>query len=95
MEQWVWSDSPHVATALGWESNSALREWLDLGGAWGATDSAKPQDAKLALELALREKRIPRSSSLYADLASKVGLARCQDPSVARLVSVLREWFST
>lgn len=94
LEGWVWSDSPKVDEALGWQGQQPpLRDWLRDQGLW-ATDTPKPADPKKALEKALREVRIPRSSAVYGELAGKVSLSRCQDPAFARLRAVLRDWFA-
>jgi hypothetical protein len=82
LEIWVWSASPHVEDVLGWRgSTPPLRSWLRNQGLWG-DDRPKPQDPKRAMEGALYEKRIPRSSSLYRQLAEKVGLTTCRDASL-------------
>lgn len=93
VEIWVWSDSPHVAETLGWESVSALREWLHAHGLWEA-ERTKPLDPKAAYRAALRESRIPPSSAIFRRLAESVGIARCTDPSFIRLVDLLRGWFA-
>ena len=65
LEVWVWSDSPHVDRCLGWEGEQpSLRAWLEEQGMWPPGEP-KPQDPKLAVELALRRARKPRSSALY------------------------------
>lgn len=93
LEIWVWSASPHVEDVLGWKgSTPPLRSWLCNQGLWG-DDRPKPQDPKRAMEGALYEKRIPRSSSLYRQLAEKVGLTTCRDASLQRIVKPLRGWF--
>jgi hypothetical protein len=46
------------------------------------------------MEAALRHLRRPRSSSIYAQLAERVGLERCMDPAFIRLKEVLQSWFS-
>ncbi len=54
LEAWVFSDSPHVATALGWtQRRSELRNALRDQGLW-PHDSAKPPDPRAAVEWALR-----------------------------------------
>ena len=93
LEVWVWSDSPHVDRCLGWEGEQpSLRAWLEEQGMWPPGEP-KPQDPKLAVELALRRARKPRSSALYRQLADTVGLDRCSDPAFARLRALLRTWF--
>lgn len=93
LEVWVWSDSPEVEHALGWNGkNPGLRDWLHKKGLW--TDkSKKPPDPKKAVELALREMRKPRSSSIYKNLAQKVSFKRCEDPAFEKLCKKLTEWF--
>ncbi len=93
LEIWIFSDSPHVALALGWVNQSlGLREALEGQDLWDR-NSLKPADPKAALEWALREVRRPRSSSIYRDLASRVSTKRCQDRSFLRLRSQLQDWF--
>ncbi|WP_025321804.1 methylation-associated defense system protein MAD4 [Deferrisoma camini] len=93
IEAWVWSRSPHVERVLGWAgARPPLREWLKTRGLW-PEDRAKPEDPKATVEDALREKRIPRSSALYRELAEKVTLRGCQDAAFGRLCDVLRRWF--
>lgn len=93
LEQWVWSDSPHVASYLGWQGRQPpLRDWLRERGLWCSSDP-KPADPKKAVERALEAVRIPRSSSIYANLVSLVSVRRCQDDAFSRLKSLLRDWY--
>jgi hypothetical protein len=93
LEVWIFSDSPHVAAALGWPTSVAdLRAALENEGLWEAGRS-KPQDPKAAMDWALRRANRPRSSSTYRSLAAKVGVRRCEDRSFLRLVELLRGWF--
>jgi len=93
LESWIWSDSPNVDRALGWDGRDpSLREWLR-GRGQLLEGEIKPRAPKQAVEDALREVGIPRSSSIYAELAKKVGLQRCQDPAFHRLREILRSWF--
>lgn len=92
VENWVWSDSPHVGTALGWQSRDELIAWLAGRGLWPA-GAAKPPDPKAAFEAATRHKRVVPSSSVFGVLARKVSLERCQDPSFLLLLAILRGWF--
>jgi hypothetical protein len=92
-EIWLWSDSPHVATALGWTAGEAdLRQWLTAQGFLlaGAVKPARPKEAMLAV---LRETRVKPSAAIFAEAARKVGLDRCQDRSFLRLRDLLRAWF--
>jgi hypothetical protein len=93
LENWVWSDSPHVERALGWDRGPApLRSWLQDKGLLEA-GAAKPAEPKEAVELVLRTVRTPRSSSIYLELARSVSTDRCTDPAFLKLKRCLREWF--
>ena len=93
LEVWVWGPSPHVAACLGWEDRTPdLRTWLQSTGHWPAT-AAKPIDPKAAMEAALRQVRRPRSSAIYAQLASKVSLHGHTEPAFVALIGTLQEWF--
>jgi len=92
LEVWVWSKSPHVAKALMWESNDALFNWLTSSGLLGEGES-KPDDPKMAVEKALREKRVPPSAARFRRLAENVSFDSCRDDSFNRLLNVLRKWF--
>jgi hypothetical protein len=93
LDIWIWSDSPHVPTMLGWNGDySDLRRWLESKGFW-ESGSSKPSRPKEAVEAALREVRKPRTSSLYSQLANKVSLSRCTDRAFTRFKSILQRWF--
>ena len=95
LETWVWSDSPHVDDVAGWKNRRPpLRRWLISQGYLQA-GATKPQQPKEALQAALRTVRKPRSASLYRQLAEKVSLRRCNDPSFLELKTVLTAWFPT
>ena len=93
LEVWIWSDSPHVGDVAGWRDRSpGLRSWLVEKG-WLETENAKPDRPKEAFDAALKEASVPRSASLYEQIASKVSLRRCQDASFLRFKTVLQAWF--
>ncbi len=91
---WLWSESPHSATALGWPSWTELRPALE-GAGWIAPGQTKPERPKEAAEWALRHcgRRAPRSAALYRQVASKVSVKGCQDIALAQLLKALRAWF--
>lgn len=94
LEAWVFSDSPHVATTLGWTgSTDELRSALAAEQLWDP-ERPKPDDPKRAMDWVLRKARLPRSSALFRSLASQVSLRRCEDRSFVRLVELLRGWFA-
>jgi len=93
LDIWVWSQSPHVESKLGWKGRSPdlvswlrNRELLEDG-------ALKPRRPKEALEAALREVRKPRSSAVYKALAEVVSFQGCVDPAFTRLREKLVEWF--
>lgn len=93
LENWVWSDSPHVAEVLGWaDRRPSLRDWLIANGYMGEND-AKPAQPKEAMLAAIRVAGKSRTSRLYADLAKIVGFSRCTDAAFVELKRVLRGWF--
>jgi hypothetical protein len=93
LENWLWSDSPHVDTVLGWSGRTPnLRRWLLENSHWPARHQ-KPPRPKESLEAALRRAGTRRSSSIYRQLAESVGLDRCQDRKFHRLRELLAHWF--
>lgn len=92
VENWVWSDSPHVAPALGWDDYRLLRDWLRDRQLW-PDDSPKPPDPKRAFDEALWKVKRPHSSAIFAGLAENVSLRKCTDAAFRRLCDLLRAWF--
>ncbi len=93
LENWFWSDSPHVDDVAGWQGREpSLQEWLR-GHGWWAADSPKPERPKEALRVALRQSTRRPSPSLFSELAGKVSLNRRSDPAFLRFVEILRTWF--
>lgn len=93
LENWVWSDSPHVASVLGWEGkNPDLRSWLTTQGFLNDSQG-KPVPPKKAMEDALKKVQKARSSALFLQLAQKVSIDRCADPAFIKLRTILASWF--
>lgn len=93
LESWVWSDSPHVASELGWTAGMRdLRVWLEGHGFWRVA-AAKPTRPKEAMEAVLRYNKKQRSSSVFRRLAEKVSFKRCTDRSFLKLTGCLQRWF--
>lgn len=94
IDNWLWSDSPHSAMALGWGSWDELRPALQSNG-WLEGESPKPARPKEAAEWALRHGagNVRRSASLYRKVAGSVSMRRCVDPAVDLLLNTLRQWF--
>ncbi|MFV8752117.1 methylation-associated defense system protein MAD4 [Nannocystaceae bacterium ST9] len=89
---WLWSDSPHSATAMGWRSWDELRPALTTEG-WLNEGQVKPEQPKEAAEWALRKRQIRRSPALYRKIAEAVSIRRCEDRAVECLLETLRRWF--
>ncbi len=93
LEEWIWSDSPHVDEVAGWKNRKpTLRCWLIENG-WLQEGAIKPERPKEAFEAALYEARKPRSSSLYLQIAQKVSLGRCKDTAFLEFRKILMNWF--
>jgi len=93
LENWVWSDSPHVDSVLGWEGRQPdLKSWLNIQGFLNEGQN-KPVHPKEAMEMALKNVKKARSSALFLQLAQKVSVDRCTDPSFVKLKTVLAAWF--
>jgi len=93
LEIWVWSDSPEVCGALGWNNRSNLDTFL-LQEEWIEEGQVKPTQPKEAMGAALKRSRTPRSAGIFEQLAENVSLNRCTDPAFTKLKAVLRSWFS-
>ena len=95
LENWVWTNSPHVQTALGWEGRIPnLREWLISEGFLQTPAAPKPSHPKEAVEKATRIAKKPRSSSIYLQLAKSVTLAGCTDQAFLKFRQTISKWFT-
>jgi hypothetical protein len=92
LEIWVWVDSPHTAVALGWNNYEELKNYLMQKEFW-QINSPKPKKPKEAMELLLKIKLIPRSSSIYQEIAEKANFAYCVEPSFLKFKRALTSWF--
>jgi hypothetical protein len=95
LENWVWSDSPHVEEILGWTGRTPpLREWLQAQG-FLKDSGGKPFPPKDAMRAVLRVTRLPPSSAIFAELARTVSFQRCNDAAFLKLSKTLKDWFAT
>lgn len=93
LENWVWQDSPHVCSALGFDDSYAtLRSTLEAQGFWQAS-RAKPDRPKEAVEWVLRQAKKGRSSAIYQQLAARVTAQGCSDQAFHTLRNALLRWF--
>ncbi|GHF55802.1 hypothetical protein HNQ07_003306 [Deinococcus metalli] len=88
IEQWVWQPSLHVLNAIGREESyeeirSELKQFWPDG-------SSKPLRPKEAFDAA---RSIPRSSSIFYELANIVSLKNCQDAEFNKFLKIIRAWF--
>ncbi|MBA2226784.1 hypothetical protein [Thermogemmata fonticola] len=90
LEVWVFVDSPHVPQVIADGDEQLYSQKLTHAEKSRLNKPARPKELMEAL---LREKRIPRSSSLYLKLAQKVSLSNCSDPAFLKLRQILQEWF--
>lgn len=93
LENWVWSDSPHVDSILGWAGRQPdLKIWLNIQGFLNEGQS-KPIHPKKAMAKALKNAQKAHSSALFLQLAQKVSVDRCTDSAFVKLKTVLAKWF--
>lgn len=95
LENWVWSNSIHVDIALGWRGRQpSLWEWLVEDG-FALKRHTKPDRPKEAMEKALRISNKRPSSSVFKQLAERVGVEACADPAFNKFRNTLQMWFSS
>ncbi len=93
LEAWVWSDSPEVDKALGWQRRTpTLRRWLEESG-YVTSGTPKPSDPKKAMRDAMREVNKKPSSAIFSTLAKNVGTRHCIDPAFLKFKTTLQRWF--
>lgn len=95
LENWVWTNSIHTATAMGWEDLTSLNEWL-VERRWLQPDAAKPRRPKEAMQAAVKQKlRTQIASSTFATIAQKASFKSCTSPSFLKFKSTITTWFQT
>jgi len=93
LENWVWSQSPHVDRVVGWTGRiPSLRDWL-VSESLAVDARSKPIDPKEAFHRALRTAQKRPSPALYRELAGRVSFDQCSDRAFVKLVDRLRTWF--
>lgn len=94
LESWVWSDSPEVDQVLKWRNRkSGLREWLQANTAYWHKGDPKPHAPKEAFLSALKQTGKRPPAPIFAELARRVSLNRCEDASFRRFKTLLQQWF--
>ncbi len=93
LENWIWTNSIHTATAMGWEDLATLNEWL-VAQRWLLPDAAKPSHPKEAMQAAVKQKlRTQIASSTFAKIAQKASFKSCTSPSFLKFKSTITTWF--
>lgn len=92
LETWVWGSDNALKPALAWPHEMSIRAWVAAAG-FKVSDEGKPDPPKDAFEAVLRECQVPRSSSVYANIAGRISIPQCADPALSRLRDHLRAWF--
>ena len=94
LDVWVWGSDNAIETAINWQRAERVREWLRAKG-FVFDEKHKPIRPKEALEAALKEVDLPRSSAVYREITHRISLRRCNDEAFIRLRDKLVEWFPT
>lgn len=92
LDVWVWGSDNAMETVINWPGDERVRDWLRAKG-FVFDDKDKPTQPKEALEAALREVGLPRSSAVYQEITQRISLRRCNDEAFIRLRHKLVEWF--
>ena len=92
LENWMWIDSHHLQNAIAWKRPESLYQWARSTGRL-AEGSHKPARPKESFEEAIKISFIPRSSSIYKNIASRVSYRHCEDLAFRKLISTLEIWF--
>ena len=93
LEAWVFGSSAvHLEEVIGWSQRQSIREWLEING-HVSVGVPKPTDPQTAFDEMLRLHGTRRSRTLFAKLARRVSLARCQDRAFQKFRTTLQRWF--
>jgi hypothetical protein len=92
LDVWIWGGDNAIEAAIDWPGAKGIRDWLAEQG-FAFQPNGKPIRPKEAIEMALRVARLPRSSSLYQSIATKLSVRHCADEAFLRLRHQLRTWF--
>jgi hypothetical protein len=88
LEIWVWSNSPHVASALGLQPD----ELRDVLADFPPDEQGKPYPPKNAMLAALKQSKRPHSARIFQELAEKVSL-KTQERAFSKMQNALQMWF--
>lgn len=94
LDKWIFANSNHLPGILGMDGKTYSELITFLVANSFTFQNGKPTRPKEALELILKEQRIPRSSSLYKEVASKVTYSNCIDTQFQNLLLILTNNYS-
>ena len=92
LEIWVWINSDCMAKVIGWNDFYNLKSYIIKNGLW-QREKPKPDRPKKAFNLALKHVKIPRSSSLFKEIADNVDFGGCTERSFLSVRKILQKWF--
>jgi hypothetical protein len=94
IDNWIWANSPHVATHLGWQNLDELNLFL-VKENFKKDAKSKPERPKEAMEIALKSKKeIPHTSAIFKNIANDVSFKSCTDKSFLKFKDKIVEWFN-
>lgn len=92
LENWMWTNSPHMARAIDFNNLEELDEWL-VNHNFKKQGDLKPFRPKEAMEAALRLKRRQLSSSIHKQISQRSSFLTCHDPAFLKLVETFKAWY--
>ena len=92
LDVWIWGSDHAIEQEIGWPPGCGIRNWIRQQGFAIATNN-KPVRPKEALEAAMHQCGLPRSSATYQRIAESISLRRCTDDAFLRLRTTLQTWF--
>ena len=93
LETWIFGASYRdLQDVVRWSQSEPMKDWFESEGHL-RLGALKPEDPKAAIAAALNRQRGHISAKLFADLARRVSLARCQDRAFQKFRATLQRWF--
>lgn len=93
LEAWLWVNETFLNNLVDWVKKESIYAWLQSNGFQSRRYSRKPDRPKEAFGTLLREQKIPRSSSIFKELATQASYKECVDPSFKKFIATMRTWF--
>jgi len=91
LEAWLWGNNQAVYRIIGVYENEVRR--YAIKKRLLENNEFKPLQPKEIFEYFLRKQKIPKSSSIYENIAGEANIRNCKDSSFLRLKATLSEWF--